>query len=92
MCRQSSKMTFYITPDVKDWTKKGGKKIKDELFKHDCVHFSLAGYDILIPYIQKTSMDTCLPLIPPTDRYGCLEDQYEHLAIDMSELHSTLSM
>ena len=62
-------MTFYIAPDMKDWTKKGGKKIKDELFKHDHVHFSPAGYDILIPYIQKISMDTCLPLIPPTDRW-----------------------
>ena len=71
---------------MNDWTKKGGKKIKDELFKHDHVHFSLAGYNILIPYIQKISMDTCQPLIPPTDRDGCLEDPYKHLPVGISEL------
>ena len=85
-CRKSSKRTFYIAPDMKDWTKKGGKKIKDDLFSHDLIHFSPAGYDVFIPYIQKISMDTCLPLVPPTDRDGCLEDPYKHLAIGMSEL------
>ena len=44
------------------------------------------GYNILIPYIQIISMDTCQPLIPPTDRDGCLEDPYKHLPVGISEL------
>ena len=84
--RQSSKRTFYIAPDMKDWTKKGGKHYNEELFIHDNVHFSPAGYEIFISYIQKISMETCLLLIPPTDRDGCLEDPYKHLAIGMSEI------
>ena len=31
-------------------------------------------------------MDTCLPLIPPTERDGCLEDPSKHLTISISEL------
>ena len=46
---------------------------KTLLFKGDGIHLTDAGYELLVPYIQQISIDTCLSLYPD-DRVGYAED------------------
>ena len=77
----------YIAPNIKKWTIKEGKEVipNPALFVNDGIHLNNDGYDKLVSYIQEISLKTSLPLIPPNDRDGGLEDPYKHLAIGLPE-------